>query len=160
MSVEQVEQAWVRGPAKEERNKMKRTPQPTLTQSRLTGSGMLKIQGASQNASQVAGRSQTTNRSFSDGDSMTSTETFKSPEKDMETSTPEVGRKRPRPAEEDGGMRDFFLQALKSNKEEIIQSLQLSMGELAKKVEDNAKNITDVKTSTRCNTERIDGYDH
>ena len=77
---------------------------------------------------------------------MTSTETFKSPEKSMDTSTPEQGRKRPRPREgPDDGMREFFLQALKINKEEIIKSFQSNLGELSKKVEENACGITDNK---------------
>ena len=60
---------------------MKRTPQPTLTQSRLAGTGVLKIQGsaASQNTAAVSGPANIRDRSFSEGDSMTSTETFKSP---------------------------------------------------------------------------------
>ena len=87
---------------------------------------------------------------------MTSTETFKSPEKsqNMETSTPDVGRKRPRPVESDDGMREFFLQALKMNKEEIIQSFQISMGEIANKVEENVKNIATNKATAEMNSAR------
>ena len=92
---------------------------------------------------------------------MTSTETFKSPEKsqDMETSTPDVGRKRPRPVESDDGMREFFLQALKMNKEEIIQSFQTSMSEIANKVEENVKNIASNKAAVEANTAKAKEHD-
>ena len=62
---------------------------------------------------------------------MTSTETFKSPERsqNMDTSTPDQNRKRPRPTDVDEGMREFFLQALKVNKDEIIKSFQLGLSE-------------------------------
>ena len=59
----------------------------------------------------------------------------------MDTSTPELSRKRPRPEETDNGMKEFFLQALKSNREEIISSFQSSLGELSRKVGDNARDI-------------------
>ena len=93
---------------------------------------------------------------------MTSKETFKSPEKSvsMDTSTPEQGRKRPRPREDpDDGMREFFLQALKINKEEIIKSFQTNLGELSKKVEENACGITDNKAEIAKQSCRVDRQD-
>ena len=155
VTVAQVERGLLLGTAPERQGeeKMKRTPQPTLTQSRLTGSGMLKIQGngpipSTSGAPPAGPQTPQRDRSFSEGDSMASTETFKSPEKsvNMDTSTPEQGRKRPRPQEgPDDGMREFFLQALKINKEEIIKSFQTNLGELSKKVERNACEIIDNK---------------
>ena len=140
--------------------KMKRTPQPTLTQSRLTGSGVLKIQGSPQppgiKATPATGPSASRDRSFSEGDSMTSTETFKSPERsqNMDTSTPEQNRN-----DVDDGMKEFFLQALKLNKEEIISSFQLGLGELSKKVECNAGGIAANREHINNQTSRIDGHD-
>ena len=144
---------------------MKRTPQPTLTQSRLTGSGVLKIQGSPQppgvKATPAAGPPAGRDRSFSEGDSMTSTETFKSPERsqDMDTSTPEQNRKRPRSSDVDDGMKEFFLQALKLNKEEIISSFQLGLGELSKKVEGNASGIAANREHIKDQATRVDGLD-
>ena len=101
-------------------------------------------------------------RSFSEGDSMTSTETFKSPERcqTMDTSTPEQNRKRPRQTGGDDGMKEFFLQALKMNKEEIISSFQIGLGELSKKVEDNSRSIAANKESADKHSSRIDGHDN
>ena len=129
----------------------------------MSAAGMLKIQGTSHGtgaAGTGAAPASQRDRSFSEGDSMTSTETFKSPEKsqNMETSTPDVGRKRPRPVESDDGMREFFLQALKMNKEEIIQSFQISMGEMAKKVEVNVKDIATNKATAERNLARADEH--
>ena len=146
-TVEQLEEefttAGLRGLKEEGKaaNMMKRTPQPALTQSRLTGSGMLKIQNPT--GSPTPGGSKATangrsDRSLSEGDSFVSSETIRSPEKSMDTSTPEGGRKRQR---SDDGMREFFLQALKMNKEEIITSLQSSIGDLTRKVEANVGDI-------------------
>ena len=42
---------------------------------------------------------------------------------------PEVGRKRQRSDPEGDGMREFFLQALNMNKDEIITSLQSSISD-------------------------------
>ena len=131
------------GPEKEREEvvTMKRTPQPTLTQSRLTGSGMLKIQNPIGSPTPGGSKDTARDRSFSEGDSFVSSETIRSPEKAMDKSTPEVGRKRPRSDAESDGMREFFLQALKMNKEEIITSLQSSIGDLARKVEANVGEI-------------------
>ena len=139
---------------------MKRTPQPALTQSRLTGTGMLKIQG---NGRLPTGeqRSPPRDRSFSEGDSLTSTETVTSPGRpqDMDTSTPELSRKRPRQADGEEGMREFFLQALKMNKEEIIKSFQTNLGEVKRKVESNTNAIESNKAEVAKLTERADGQD-
>ena len=81
---------------------------------------MLKLQG--NNSAQPTGLpgsaglgAAVRDRSFSEGDSMTSTEILKSPEKSqhMDTSTPNLAKKRPRTEEVDEGMKQFFLQALK-----------------------------------------------
>ena len=148
-----------------ELEEMKRTPQPTLTQSRLTGFGVLKIQGATQTqgakTTPVSGPTGARDRSFSEGDSMTITETFKSPERsrNMDTSTPEQNRKRPRSTNEDEGMKEFFLQALNLNKEEIIISFQLGLGELSKRVEDNTRGIAANKEDMEKQCSRVDGHD-
>ena len=142
---------------------MKRTPQPALTQSRLTGSGMLKIQGAapSQPADKPCTVGQVRDRSFSEGDSMASAETFKSPERsqNMDTSTPNLTKKRPRSDEGDDNMKQFFLQALKINREEIIQSFQANLGEMAGKVEANTVAITMNKENIQKVKETSDRHD-
>ena len=140
---------------------MKRTPQPTLTQSRLTGNGMLKLHTTG--AAPQGGGAQATparDRSFSEGDSLSSTGTRVSPStaKDMDTSTPELSRKRPRQHDDDG-MKEFFLQALKINKEEIIKSFQVNLGELARKVEDNAGAIASNRESIGRQSARSDCQD-
>ena len=162
-TVAEVEGAWSEGKSGAG-ERMKRTPQPTLTQSRLTGSGTLKIQGAPPpQGPKTAAASATQgvrDRSFSEGDSI---ETFKSPERlqdIMDTSTPELNRKRQRSTEADNGMKEFFLQALKLNKEEIIKSFQVGLGELSKKVEDNSRNIAGNKENISNHGHRIDGHDN
>ena len=142
---------------------MKRTPQPALTQSRLTGSGMLKIQStaSSQPPDKPGTVGQVRDRSFSEGDSMASAETFKSPERSqhMDTSTPNLAKKRPRSDEGDDSMKQFFLQALKINREEIIQSFQANLGEMAGKVEANATAITMNKDNIEKVKEKSDRHD-
>ena len=92
---------------------------------------------------------------------MTSTEIFKFPEKSqhMDTSTPNLAKKRPRTKEVDDGMKQFFLQALKINREEIIQSFQAYLGEMAGKVEANAAAITGNKAEIEKAKERSDRHD-
>ena len=142
---------------------MKRTPQPALTQSRLTGSGMLKIQStaSSQPPDKPGTVGQVRDRSFSEGDSMASAETFKSPERSqhMDTSTPNLAKKRPRSDEGDDSMKQFFLKALKINREEIIQYFQANLGEMAGKVEANAAAITMNKDNIEKVKEKSDRHD-
>ena len=162
-TVELLENKLIGEPDLEKRgcNMMKRTPQPTLTQSRLTGSGMLGIHStaSSQPADPqgVAAR----NRSFSEGDSVTSVETFRSPEKSqhMDTSTPSLVKKRPRTEEADDSMKQFFLQALKINREEIIQSFQANLGEMAGKIDANTAAITANREDVRSVKEKTDKHD-
>ena len=78
----------------------------------------------------------------------------------MDTSTPEQNRKRPRPVETDDGMKEFFLQALKSNREEIISSFQSSLSELSKKVGDNTRSIADNKENIERQRARSDRHDN
>ena len=59
---------------------MKRTPQPALTQSRLTGSGMLKIQNPTGSPTPGGSKATASDRSLSEGDSFVSSETIRSPD--------------------------------------------------------------------------------
>ena len=141
---------------------MKRTPQGNLTQSRLTGSGMLKIQ---QNGDRRPPPDR--DESCSENDSFVSSETITSPPDRMETGSPvshpptghpptghppTVPGVLCSPAGNGGGIsKDFLLHTLKLNTEEIIRSFTAHLGALNVRVEQNSASIS-------ANSEKIDEH--
>ena len=117
---------------------MKRTPQPQLTQSRLTGSGLLQIQGSSVPPAPPG----------------TTPKAAGTPNVDvMDTSAPPqavdgngVVAGPPDPAVNSSGTvvtTDFLLKTLKANTDEIIKSFTTNLGALSSRVDGNALKTAD-----------------
>ena len=121
-------------------SKIQRTPQPTLSQSKLTGSGILQIQGLSTSsgihpAALVSGAQ--SSAPPLPGNSLapaTAPAQTTEPPTSMDTSGP--------PAGSNLVTTDFLLRSLKENTDHIIQSFNLSLGLLSQKVDSNTSNIT------------------
>ena len=117
---------------------MKRTPQPQLTQSRLTGSGLLQIQGSSAPVAPPGPTPRATENSSADV---------------MDTSAPPqavggdgVVAGPPGPTVNSSGTvvtTDFLLKTLKANTDEIIKSFTTNLGALSSRVDGNALKIAD-----------------
>ena len=130
---------------KKGRESMKRTPQPNLTQSRLTGSGMLQLQGGQPAATGAPPRTEPQPCRSETGKSATSD--TPAPPMMMETAPPE-GSKQPLAGEHTGTSStlvstDFLLKSLQLNTEQIIKSFTSNLGALALKIDSNTMKIDD-----------------
>ena len=122
---------------------MKRTPQPILTQSRLTGSGILQIQGSAAASSSAPKPPDvgTADEAMS-MDIETSTTAKRGVQPELAVLQPPVGGGLAQPA----GMvvtTDFLLKTLKVNTDEIIKSFTTNLGALSSRVDGNALRIAD-----------------
>ena len=122
--------------------KMKRTPQQVLTQPKLTS--MLQKRGHDPPVAGPAGP-RSHDRSLSEGDSWTSTETVRSPSNlgDMDTSSPGVVAVPNGDKGSQGQLvtTDFLLRSLKENTDHIINTFNISLGLLAQKVGANTDGV-------------------
>lgn len=115
---------------------MKRTPQPTLTQSKLTS----MLQAAPQGDSAVAPAGNMLQQS---GHLLMTTDQV-----EMDTSAPAQSAAHSAPSkpahpEPTALTTDFLLKAMKQNTDEIIKSFNASIGALAGKIEENSVRISD-----------------
>ena len=118
--------------------KMRRTPQPTLTQSKLTGLFQKRANGDPGTEREDGGR----DGSFSEGDSLTSTETVCSPKHlAMDTASPVRNLSGGATVTGTVVTTDFLLKPLKENTEHLIKTFNVSLGLVAQKVESNTKGI-------------------
>ena len=129
---------------------MKRTPQPQLTQSRLTGTGMLQLSGQPPTKSRLdppvpasPGLEQGTATVTDDHD--------------MDTSegAPDAN---PTQGKSTLVTTDFLLRALKENTDFLLKSFNSNLGALTKRVEDNSSRIDATQTATQVNGKAIEAH--
>ena len=132
-------------------SKMQRTPQSILTQTKMTGYGV--VQGSNTGATSVPGNAASGRPSPAAAASVgpSNGQAAVSPVKPMDT-TPAA-----QPAVAGGAFitADFLLKALKENTDLIVGSFNQHMGELSKKIEVNAAGIAANKLSVEGNTADI-----
>ena len=119
-------------------SKIQRTPQPTLSQAKLTGSGMLQLQGlpGPGNVHPAALVPENQGPALALPASVPpqqSADTMTEQPTSMDTAPP---------AASNLVTTDFLLRSLKENTDYIIQSFNHSLGLLAQKVDGNTRNIT------------------
>lgn len=117
---------------------MRRTPQPTLTQAKLTGNGMLQLQqpaGTQPHGTSEppAGRATATSNSSVPGQLQA----------DMDTSGPPDHGPVVSKAAPNLVTTEFLLQTLKANTDQIIKSFTTNLGALSSRVDGNSLRITD-----------------
>ena len=135
-------------------SKIQRTPQPTLSQSKLTGSGMLQLQGlpGPSNVHPAALVPENQGPSSALLASVPSQQTANTPTTEQPTSMDTAP-----PAASNLVTTDFLLRSLKENTDHIIQSFNHSLGLLSQKVDGNTRNITSNADLIKAQSTTTDG---